>query len=779
MTNHGDRAIVQAVKLGLVGLLCVSPGARAAVQGWLDWRGPQQNGVSAETGLPEKITRPEEALWTVPLPGQSTPVIAEGRLYINGYLGEGPELQEVIACFDAGTGHPLWEQRFSDFLSDTIYLRYATSSPAIDPETGNVYMQGTQGLLACFSPDGRLLWQHSLMEMLGRLTFPNSRTASPVVDRDLVITRGITANWGAQGAGADRFYAFDKRTGDLVWSASPGDRPKDNSFSHPYLMFWNGRRVLIAAGGDGSVVCVNARTGESYWRIPLFKAGINATVLVHNQDKVIAVYGTPYERGEMVALRIPSEMPTNAAAGPLEIPRTEVELWRAEISSSTSSPILVGDRVYLVAEKGDLHALEAATGRVLWRLPLGIEQRNSCPLFADGRLYVPILENPTDKTAGTASGAGTKGAFYIIQPGDEAGTILSQVELDGRCFGTPVAYAGKIYLQTTRKLYCFGRNTSGVAAPVTPPPVAWPAPGPEAQLQILPAEVMLHPGEKARFRVRTLDAAGFPVREVADLGSVSWAPYVPATARVRSAMKASFNPLGELVAAPDKEPSAGAFQATLGPLHGLLRGRVLPDLPIQVDFESYPLSETTTNTVEPPTPFAYPPLPWIGARFRFDVREKDGSKVLTKTIDNKFFQRGSVFLGDAHLGDYTIEADLMSEGTRRKMSEVGLINQRYITVLKGNSQELEVNSNQERLRQTVPFAWSPNTWYHMKTRVDRTPDGAGVVRSKVWKRGEPEPARWTIEVPHRIAHGEGAPGLYGFSPQDMRVFIDNIRVTAN
>src|SRR5207247_2988475 len=134
---------------------------------------------------------------------------------------------------------------------DTIYLRYATSSPTVDADSGNVYMQGTQGLLAALAADGKLLWQHSLMEEFGRLTFPNSRTASPVVDGDLVITRGITANWGAHGPAGDRFYAFDKKTGELVWSSSPGDRPNANSFSHPYLTWQIGKRVFIAATGAG------------------------------------------------------------------------------------------------------------------------------------------------------------------------------------------------------------------------------------------------------------------------------------------------------------------------------------------------------------------------------------------------------------------------------------------------------------------------------------------------------------------------------------------------
>src|SRR5262249_7943170 len=151
-----------------------------------------------------------------------------------------------------------------------------------------------------------------------------------------------------------------------------------------------------------------------------------------------------------------------------------------------------------------------------------------------------------------------------------------------------------------------------------------------------------------------------------------------------------------LVAANDPMPSAGAFEASVGNLHGYMRGRVLPGLPIKQDFEGFQLTETTTNTVEQPTPFAYPPLPWIGARFKFDVREKDGNKSLTKTIDNRFFQRAFVFMGDPEMKGYTIQADVMSEGNRRKMSDVGIINQRYLIVLKGNEQKLEINSNLER-----------------------------------------------------------------------------------
>jgi outer membrane protein assembly factor BamB len=751
----------------------------APVQGWLNWRGPDQNGASRETGLPETIAT-EDALWTADFPGASTAAVANGRVYVMGYLGEGPDLQEGVACFDAETGQKIWQHLSNDYLSDIIYERYATSSPTIDPATGNIFIQGTQGLLQGFTPAGKPLWTVPMMELHGRLTFPNGRTASPVVDGDLVITRGITANWGASGPGGDRVYAFEAGSGALVWASSDGIRPMDSCFARPYLTLLNGQRVFITTTGDGSIFCGNARTGDPLWVIPIAKAGINASVVVHNNDKVIAIYGTPYEPGQMVAVRIPNVQPTNNQ--PVVVERAQVEIWSNPLSTSTSSPILVGDIIYVVSEKGSLCGVDVKTGKINWQLQIGIEQRNASLTFADGKLYVPMLEDPKGKGEG-AGESGTKGAFYVIKPHADKGEILSHATLDGKCQGTPTPYNGKIYLQTTRKLYCFGRkgNNPGVPKPVAE---TWPKPGPAARLQIIPSEVLLMAGGSEQLRVRSLDAHGFVVQEQVDPKTVTFAGYIPPTARVRSAMKATVTPEGKIVAAPGPVGSAGAFEATTGKLKGYMRGRVLPALPLKEDFEAFQLSDTTTNTLEEPTAFAYPPLPWIGARFKFEVRDKDGTKALTKTIDNKFFQRATVFIGPPSLSNYTIEADVMSDGNRRKMSEVGLICQRYLIALKGNDQKLEISSNFERLR--VPegtdapnFRWSPNAWYRLKARVDTMDDGSGVVRAKAWKRGEPEPEGWLLEVPHQTAHRNGAPGLYGFSPQDMPVYIDNILVTQN
>jgi hypothetical protein len=487
----------------------------------------------------------------------------------------------------------------------------------------------------------------------------------------------------------------------------------------------------------------------------------------------------------MAAYSIPTSITKTNPLVPHIFTPKEREQWRNEVGSLASSPVLVGDTLYEVNGTGDLCAVDARSGKVLWKHKLGIEQRQSSPFYGDGKVYVAMYTAAQGAEAVTASGgdSGGNGELFVIKPGATGCEIISRTLLEGRCYGSPIAYNGKLYVQTDKKLYCFGRRGPNPGLAAAPEPKPWPAPGPAAQLQITPYEVLLHPGQTQSFRVRSLDANGFTVQESIDPKSLQWEGYVPPGALVRAAINGKFDAEGRLVADSKPVGSAGQFQGSLGTLKGYVKGRVLPGTPLNQDFETFELSNTTTNTVEPPTPYAYPPLQWNGARFRFEVREKevDGvkTKALTKTIENKLFQRGQVFIGFPDMKNYTVEADVLSEGNRRKMSEVGVINQRYIIVLKGNSQEIEVNSNQERLKVAVPFKWSPNVWYHLKARVDVAPDGSGVVRGKAWKKGDPEPDAWTIEVPHKLAHASGSPGLFGFAPQDQRVCIDNVRVTAN
>jgi hypothetical protein len=353
-------------------------------------------------------------------------------------------------------------------------------------------------------------------------------------------------------------------------------------------------------------------------------------------------------------------------------------------------------------------------------------------------------------------------------------------QLDGGCLGAPTAWNGKLYLHTEEKLYCWGKPGNNPGRVSWPAPAQYPKAGDPASLQLIPSDVLLAPGESEDFRVRRIDAHGFVVSESSSGELDAFEAFIPPTAKVKAKLNAAFTD-GELVATSESLPSAGAFKASDDGMTGLVRGRILPSVPFAESFERF---EMTANHPEghmdAGTLFAYPPLPWIGARFKWEIRDLDGNKVLRKTLERVLFQRATTFIGSPDLSSYTLQADVMTDGNRRTKSTAGLINQRYLIALIGNAQRLEISSNHDRIKVSVPFKWSQKKWYTLKSRVDVAPDGSGVVRAKAWPREETEPAHWTLEVPHSIANRNGAPGLFGFSPQSLyAVYLDNIRLTPN
>lgn len=283
-------------------------------------------------------------------------------------------------------------------------------------------------------------------------------------------------------------------------------------------------------------------------------------------------------------------------------------------------------------------------------------------------------------------------------------------------------------------------------------------------------------GHKQGFRIRSIDANGFVVND--DVKGVKWETFIPPTARVKASMDAKFNEAGELVVAADAKESAGAFKATSAEgLTGTIRGRALKRLPLSENFDEFVLNEDQpTEGVK----FAYPPLPWIGARFKFDVRDYQGNKVFAKTFDRLLFQRATVFVAPSNLSEYTMQADVLTEGNARSKSDIGFINQRYLVCLRGNAGKLEISSNPERLKVEGNFKMSANTWYTLKSRVDVNPDGSGVVRGKAWEKGQPEPEEWTVEAKVLNVHKQGSPGIFGFTQMNQkRVYLDNLSITPN
>jgi len=218
------------------------------------------------------------------------------------------------------------------------------------------------------------------------------------------------------------------------------------------------------------------------------------------------------------------------------------------------------------------------------------------------------------------------------------------------------------------------------------------------------------------------------------------------------------------------------IKATANGVAKSVRGRIVPGANYSEDFSDFELTQKNHLGES----VAFPPSPWLGARVKWSVIEREGEKVVTNVLDSVIKQRTMNFVAHHDLSDYTFSADVLTDGNRRIMSSIGLVNQRYLIALVGNWRILEVSSNHDRLKESVSFNVRPNTWYRLKTKIKDNGNGSGVVQAKAWIRDEPEPDAWTIEVPVDKLHRNGAPAIYALSPQaQKRVFIDNLKITPN
>jgi len=149
-------------------LLCSLP---AMANDWAHWRGPEQNGISREKNLVDDWsldtnTSGKNVLWVSEIGGRSTPIILNGRMYLNCRThhnindpNERIHAREQVVCWDAKTGEILWRDEFNVFQTDIPQSRIGWASMVGDPETGNVYVHSVSGLFRCSSADGEALWE--------------------------------------------------------------------------------------------------------------------------------------------------------------------------------------------------------------------------------------------------------------------------------------------------------------------------------------------------------------------------------------------------------------------------------------------------------------------------------------------------------------------------------------------------------------------------------------------------------------------------------------------
>ncbi|MEM7481218.1 MAG: PQQ-binding-like beta-propeller repeat protein [Acidobacteriota bacterium] len=731
----------------------------AAMAGeWAHWRGPQGTGVSDETGLIDQWSKDgENLLWRVDFVGRSTPVVADGRVCATGRVGDGIERQEMAACFDVESGEKLWEKRWNVYHTTVPWTRVGWANPTLDPETGYLYAQGVGGLFFCFdSATGDVVWKKSLIEEHGFMEGYGGRTQTPVVDEDRVIITFASTNWGAQSRPLHRMHAFDKKTGDLIWVSTPADSMSDkNTQSTPAIAEIDGQRLVIQGNGGGGIFAVQARTGEKVWGFQLSKRGINTSVLVDGTI-VYAAHGEENldepTLGRVVAID---------GTGSGDITATH-EKWRAALGVGFASPTLHDGRLYVVDNKADLHALDAATGEELWEFSLGTVGKAS-PVWADGKIYVTEVN----------------GKMHIVKIAADGATSLDVEKLsigdrDAEIYGSVAIADGRIFFSTEEGLYCLGREKGGTSSSsasgsmagadekggissadekggTSSAPTSLPVSGSTAKLLVVPGEVVLTPGEAVELEVRSFDAKG---NFLGASRKASWS-----VENLKGTMAA-----GRFTAAREVPYQAGKIVAKVGDVMGEARIRVVAPLPMRFDFDDLEVGGKPTSQ-----------MAYLAA---WAVEDRDGNKVLAKNPSPRKLDRHLTFLGPPSWSGYTIQADILGTRTGRRLPDIGLINGGYTLDLMGAHQRLEVRSWPSALRmaQQSDFGWVPGVWYTMKMRVDASGDTARI-QGKVWKKDEEEPADWSITVEDPLPIRSGSPGLIAYSPTPL--YYDNVEVTEN
>jgi hypothetical protein len=392
--------------------------------------------------------------------------------------------------------------------------------------------------------------------------------------------------------------------------------------------------------------------------------------------------------------------------------------------------------------------------------------------------------------------------WHVLEPTSDGLKVVAKLRLppDDEVTASPIAWNGLVYLTTGARLYCLGATPAAAAAPaVQSRPAAVSAataapPSEPAWVQVVPAEAQVAAGESVRLRARLFDAGGRFVKE---------------SPAAFSTTAGSVTPDG-VYTAPAGAHAAAIVTATIGGLEGKARIRSMPPLPWRFDFDDISLTaDPKTGVVK-----GEPPLPWIGMRYRHVVREVDGSKCLVKVTTIPKGTRSQGWIGPIGLHDYVIRADFRAQETgvakpgspasaapqsaatdadafartfgtaaaleQARMPDMGLIAQRYTLDLMGASQQLQLRSWPPQVAthfaKTIPFAWEAGRWYTMKFEA-RTSGQTAVLKGKVWPRGEPEPAAWTIEAHHETGNLQGSPGFFGNS-KDSEIAIDNVSVEA-
>jgi len=414
--------------------ICLSPTVMEGSD-WPRFRGPNGSGSSDAKSLPERWSETEGVLWkaNLPGPGSSSPIVSKGRIFVTAYSGYGTErggggrqedLKRHVVAIDAASGKIVWDKSIESKLPEEPYQGigvpnhgYASATPAADGERVVAYF-GRSGVVA-YDFEGKELWRAAVA--------PDPRThgfgtaSSPVIWRDLVIV--------SAGIECEAIVAFDKKTGAEKWrSPAPG-----------YGSFW-GTPIIVDAGERQELVVsapqelwgINPENGKLRWYTNGVPDQNLCTSPIQAGGMIYVVGGRG--RGGALAVR---------PGGKGDVSETHVK-WRASVASYVTSPVVHGEHMYGVDDRGIAYCLKLDTGEEVYRSRIdGANGVYASLLAADGKLYCVSRRNGT-----------------FVLPAEPRFEVIAKNVLasdNGDFNASPVAVDGRLYLRSDRALYAIGK----------------------------------------------------------------------------------------------------------------------------------------------------------------------------------------------------------------------------------------------------------------------------------------------------------------------------------
>ncbi len=399
---------MRVLLLAIVSLVGVVHAAAQPGANWPQWRGPNRDGISKETGLLKQWPAEGPALaWKAAGAGRgySSFSVANGKLYTMGLRGD----REFVVAFDVATGKEAWATAHgSAFHNDRGDGPRGT--PTVDGE--RIYALGGAGDLSCLEArTGKIVWSKNILKEFGGSNITWGISESP-----LVIGNKVLVNAGGPGAS---IVALNKANGSVIWKSQSDEAGYSSAIplevnGGTQVIFFTGERAVGLDVNDGRLLWDYAR--------PSNRTANAATPIVRaNRVFISSDYGTG---GGVVEIK-----PDNKAQ---EIYFTK------DMKNHHSSSVLVGDHLYGFSS-AILTAMKFDTGEIAWR---DRSVGKGSLVYADGHLYCFSENGVVGLVEATPTGYKEKGRFRI--PQESLPT-----------WAHPVVAGGRLYLRDQDTIYAF------------------------------------------------------------------------------------------------------------------------------------------------------------------------------------------------------------------------------------------------------------------------------------------------------------------------------------